>query len=184
MKKNETLDPEEVRLFRQAVGDVISIKQNIAVLDKPTRRTRAISKSYKVENTPTSYYEESIPEEFLVSATDHIQYKQPGIQDKLFLKLKRGQLPVSGVLDLHGMSLHNAKEDLNRFISQISMASTQSCVRIIHGKGHGSKDGQPKIKQYIQMWLQEDKNSLAYVSCRPADGGTGAIYLLVKSGRN
>ncbi|MGK0298138.1 MAG: DNA-nicking Smr family endonuclease [Gammaproteobacteria bacterium] len=179
------IDPEDIALFRKTVGDVISIKQNKAKLIKAVTPLRQASRKYKDENIKSAtYYEEFIPENFRISATEQLQFKRPGIQDKLFQKLKRGQLSILDNLDLHGMTIFNAKLTFNQFMLQTRKFNTQTCVRVIHGKGYRSKDGQPKIKQNIQLWLQEDKNVLAYSSCRPADGGTGAIYLLIKGGKN
>jgi DNA-nicking Smr family endonuclease len=185
MNDKLTINPEDIALFRKTVGKVISIKQNKAKLTKAITSDKQLSRKRKDENLkPATYYEEFIPENFRVSATDQLQFKRSGIQDKLFQKLKRGQLSISSNLDLHGMTIFNAKITFNQFMLQTRTPNRQTCVRVIHGKGYGSKDGLPKIKQNIQLWLQEDKNVLAYSSCRPADGGTGAIYLLIKGGEN
>ena len=74
-----------------------------------------------------------------------------------------------------------AKIALDQFMAQIQHTGRQICIRIIHGKGYGSKDGFPVIKRQTQQWLQCNISVLAYCSCRPSDGGTGAIYVLVKS---
>ncbi len=81
---------------------------------------------------------------------------------------------------MHGMKLDKAKSAFERFLGQTSHTPGQYCVRIIHGKGLGSKDGVPVLKLSVQQWLQCNKNVLAYCSCRPSDGGPGAVYVLVK----
>ncbi|MGY8815752.1 MAG: Smr/MutS family protein [Gammaproteobacteria bacterium] len=185
MNDKLTINPEDIALFRKTIGDVISIKQDKVKLTKAVTSPRHASSKRNDEHIKSAtYYEEFIPENFRVSASDHLQFKRPGIQDKLFQKLKRGQLSILDNLDLHGMTISNAKLTFNQFMLQTRKFDRQTCIRIIHGKGYRSKDGQPKIKQNIQLWLQEHKNVLAYASCTPADGGTGAIYLLIKGGKN
>ena len=182
MNKKLNLDPEDVALFRQSIGKVVAVKQKTVVMDKPlSTRPHAIAAA---GNTSSHYFEEFVPEEFRVTSSDYIQFKRSGLQDKVFHKLKRGQLPIKAYLDLHGMTTYNAKLALDQFLAQRRQIKNQSCIRVIHGKGYGSKDGRPKIKQYIQIWLQNDKNVLGYASCTPTDGGTGAIYLLLKGGQN
>ncbi len=110
---------------------------------------------------------------------DEIQYRAPGIQNQHFRKLRRGQFSIQDELDLHGYTIEQAKDILQNFITK-SKSSGFRCVRIIHGKGKGSRDGRPRLKNYVSRWLRLHKHILAYCSARPADGGTGAVYVLIK----
>jgi DNA-nicking Smr family endonuclease len=180
MTRKQTPDPDDINLFRQTVGDVVTVKSNTVVQKKSVRPSRPAPAGHGDRNA-SIYFEEFVPDKFRVSANDHIQFKRPGLQDKVFHKLRRGQLPVTATLDLHGMTGYNAKLALDRFLHQRNKSAGQTCVRVIHGKGIGSRDGQPKIKQYMQIWLQDNMDVMAYSSCMPRDGGTGAVYLLLKS---
>ncbi|NIW87182.1 MAG: DNA mismatch repair protein MutS, partial [Gammaproteobacteria bacterium] len=54
------------------------------------------------------------------------------------------------------------------------------CVRVVHGKGHGSLHKLPVLKTKVQGWLRQRDEVLAFCSARPVDGGTGAVYVLLK----
>jgi DNA-nicking Smr family endonuclease len=185
MNDKQTLNPVDVELFRRSIGEVVAVKQNTVLLGKPSP-TRNASQALSINDNDHSsiHGEEFLAEEFRVSAAELIEYKRSGLQNKVFRKLKRGQLPIVAMLDLHGMSIYDAKNALDRFLARTREFKIQSCARVIHGKGYGSKDGLPKLKQYIQIWLQENKNVLAYSSCTLSDGGSGALYLLLKSCNN
>ena len=184
MKNKNNLKQEDIQLFRKSIGEVVKTRQNTVLLKKKLWKQSFSPKKYsEVDNNFFNPAEEFIPEKFRVSPTDEIRFSRLGIQSKIFRKLKRGQLPILANLDLHGMTLYNAKLALKQFISKMHCYKAQSCVRLIHGKGYGSKDGIPKLKQHLQGWLQEEKNVLAYSSCTYHDGGTGAIYVLLKRRR-
>ena len=165
------------------MGEVVPIIQNTVDLDKQTfKKFTSPVFNHSDYNDTAIHNDEFIPESFRVSAVDQIQFKRTGLQDKIYRKLTRGQIPIVACLDLHGMTAYKAKIALQKFLTRMHLVIGQSCVRIIHGKGYGSKHGQPVIKQNVQIWLQENRYVLAYCSCRPSDGGTGAIYLLLKGG--
>ncbi len=180
------LKPEDIDLFRQAVGAVKPVIHNTIELSRPTTRKRRVHTS--AENlppyTPAGAMLEQptyVPASIDISEENFIQFKRAGIQDRVFRKLLRGHLPVMAELDLHGMTVYNAKLALDQFMEHIRHHEKQICIRVIHGKGYGSQGGLSVIKRQTQLWLQCNINVLAYCSCVPADGGTGAIYVLVKN---
>ena len=111
---------------------------------------------------------------------DSLSYVRPGIQKQMFKKLKRGQYSIEAELDLHGLTREEAHQQLNEFILDIRDNGLR-CVRIIHGKGYGSSNRGPVIKPLVNQWLRKRDEILAFCSARPVDGGTGAVYVLVKS---
>ena len=111
---------------------------------------------------------------------DSLSYVRPGIQKQVFKKLKRGQYSIEAELDLHGLTREEAHQQLNEFILDIRDNGLR-CVRIIHGKGYGSSNRGPVIKPLVNQWLRKRDEILAFCSARPVDGGTGAVYVLVKS---
>ena len=115
-----------------------------------------------------------------VAAEDGLEFRKSGVQDRVFRKLRQGRFEIADELDLHGMTLANARLAFAGFMARDGRIRRQCCVRIIHGKGLRSKEG-PVIKRQIQAWLQAHPDVLAYSSCRPGDGGTGALYVLLKS---
>ncbi len=111
---------------------------------------------------------------------DSLTYVQAGVQKQVFRKLKRGQYSVEAELDLHGLTRDEAQLQLNEFILYVRNHGLR-CVRIIHGKGYGSSNQGPVIKPLVNQWLRKRDEILAFCSARPVDGGTGAVYVLVKS---
>ena len=113
-----------------------------------------------------------------------LEFRRPGIQNRVFQDLQRGVIESQATLDLHGLRVREARTALLRFLGQ-STAVRRRCVRIIHGKGRGSDAEQPILKQKTNQWLQQRDEVLAFVSAPRWDGGTGAVYVLLslKHGR-
>ncbi|HQU15417.1 MAG: DNA mismatch repair protein MutS [Chromatiales bacterium 21-64-14] len=109
---------------------------------------------------------------------EELLYCRPGLQHRLMRKLRRGQFSMGAELDLHGMTVPMARESLVRFLKMCRGRNVR-CVRIIHGKGHGSHARGPVLKQKVNHWLRQREDVLAFCSARPVDGGTGAVYVLL-----
>ena len=117
------------------------------------------------------------PEELQLG--EAINYSQPGIQNAVLRKLRRGQYRIGAEIDLHGMTATMALEALTRFLKQAQHTASR-CVRVIHGKGHRSSNHGPVLKPLVCRWLSKRDEVLAFSSARPTDGGTGALYVLLK----
>jgi len=94
-------------------------------------------------------------------------------------KLARGKYAVQAEIDLHGMTVAEAKPRLADFIDY-SVKQGLTCVRIVHGKGLGSGHRGPVLKSAVSRWLRKWESVLAFVSARQVDGGTGAVYVLLQ----
>ena len=94
-------------------------------------------------------------------------------------KLARGKFAVQAEIDLHGMTVAEAKPRLADFIDY-SVKQNHMCVRIVHGKGLGSGNRGPVLKNAVSRWLRKWNAVLAFVSARQVDGGTGAVYVLLQ----
>jgi len=114
-----------------------------------------------------------------VEAGDELLYKRPGVQDKVIRKLRQGKFSISAELDLHGLIVAQAKYAFTEFMMN-SRIKNHKCIKIIRGKGIGSKNGKPVLKQKIDLWLRRRNDVLAYCSARSIDGGTGACYVLIR----
>lgn len=106
-------------------------------------------------------------------------YLRAGVSRQVLRKLRRGQYSVGAVLDLHGYTVDEARKALTLFLNQ-QRFSPHRCVKIIHGKGYNSPQGQGKLKPLLNRWLPQREDILAFCSARPMDGGTGAVYVLLK----
>lgn len=179
MTKPFTLDPEDQALFRQAVGPVTPLRCDridpILFHPAPIPRFTEADERQVLADMISDYFE---PAE--LDTGEELYYRCDGVQNTVLRKLRRGQFQVGAVLDLHGMIVVAAKEALAEFL-YCARRDSLSCVRIIHGKGNGSRHRGPVLKQKINYWLRQRDEVLAFCSARPVDGGTGAIYVLLRS---
>ncbi len=114
---------------------------------------------------------------------EELLFVRSGLQRSIFDKLRRGYFSVGAELDLHGMVVKEAREAIAEFLYLCRHRNVR-CVRIVHGKGYNSWQKQPVLKTKLGHWLRQRDEVLAFCSARPIDGGTGAIYVLLKgSGR-
>jgi len=114
-----------------------------------------------------------------VETEEELLFTRAGIQHTVFAKLRRGQFTIKAELDLHGMVVREAQLEVKNFLQQCQYRNVRF-ARIIHGKGYGSKTKQPILKNKLNLWLQQCGEVLAFCSARPSDGGTGAVYVLIK----
>ncbi|HKK05156.1 MAG TPA: Smr/MutS family protein [Gammaproteobacteria bacterium] len=110
---------------------------------------------------------------------EELLHARPGLQHGLLRKLRRGQLSIGAELDMHGMTTATAKAAVVEFLDACRARHVR-CVRIIHGKGNRSPNRQPVLKTHLAYWLRQRSEVLAFCSARPVDGGTGAIYVLLR----
>lgn len=106
-----------------------------------------------------------------------------GLDGHVMNKLRRGEFSVQDHLDLHGFTRDEAREKVEAFLLQ-AIAQGKRCVLIIHGRGHGSKDHIPVLKNALKSWLLRRalrKRVLAFSTAQPFDGGAGAIYILLRT---
>jgi DNA-nicking Smr family endonuclease len=108
-----------------------------------------------------------------------LSFARPSVGRRTFRKLARGNFSVQSEVDLHGLTVPKAKMVLADFIDD-SVDRGHRCVRVIHGKGLGSGNRGPIIKRKVDHWLRKWNAVLAFVSARQVDGGTGAVYVLLK----
>lgn len=112
---------------------------------------------------------------------DTLQYQAPGVQDRVLRQLRRGGFRIDAELDLHGLNRDKARAAVSVFLAECR-ARDRRCVRIIHGKGNGSPNSGPVIKRQLDGWLRKVRDVLAFCSARVEDGGTGAVYVLLRRG--
>jgi len=106
-----------------------------------------------------------------------------GLDSRIMGKLRRGEFSIQDHLDLHGFTRDEARQKVEVFLLA-AVAQGKRCVLIIHGRGHGSKDHIPVLKNALKSWLERRalrKKVLAFSTAQPFDGGAGAIYVLLKA---
>jgi len=112
---------------------------------------------------------------------DELSYARNGIGMQTLRKLRRGHWVTQAELDLHGLTVAEARELLVEFLN-LCVRRGLRCVRIIHGKGLRSKNREPVLKQKVGRWLMQRDEILAFCQARRADGGGGAVVVLLKAG--
>lgn len=110
---------------------------------------------------------------------DVLSYKKDGVQNGVFRKLRLGQYPIDARLDLHRKTVEEARREVWSFIRDCGRYELRS-VMILHGKGDRNPEQIATIKSYVNHWLQEMPEVLAFHSAQPRHGGTGAVYLLLR----
>jgi DNA-nicking Smr family endonuclease len=171
-------DDEDLRLFRQTVGEVKPLVHDLADIDTP-RPAPVPAQRHRDEREVLREMANGLYDGAEIETGDELLYIRTGIQHSVARKLRRGQLAIEAELDLHGYTVDAARELLFDFIHRAQMAG-QRCVRIVHGKGNGSRGGQPVLKGKANHWLRQMNAVLAFCSARPVDGGTGALYVLLR----
>jgi DNA-nicking Smr family endonuclease len=108
-----------------------------------------------------------------------LSFRRDGVQDRVIQQLKRGKLACQSRLDLHGANVEQAYSAVMRFLQGARDAGL-NCILIIHGQGYRSANGVPVLKQNLDYWLRNAPEVLAFHSAIPADGGNGAVYVLLR----
>ncbi len=176
------MQEDDFALFKSAVRGVKPIEHDRADTGKPrsnraqiaTRRANAV-----IDDGQTRI--DGLSDLFVidVAAEDALYWARDGVQDSQLRKLKAGQIPFEGSLDLHGLSVEKARELLWDFLAEACRFEIR-CVRVTHGKA-ARKDGKrPMIKSHVNTWLRQHPQVLGFSSCLPRHGGTGAVYVILK----
>ncbi|SDS13212.1 DNA-nicking endonuclease, Smr domain [Halopseudomonas xinjiangensis] len=176
-------EPDELDLFRQATQGVKRITTNDrADVGKPrtdkklvkTLQARATSsqQGIKVDGLSDQFVIDVHPEEELAWAAN-------GVQESQLKKLKTGQIPFDGSIDLHGMTVERARELLWEFLAEAARMEIR-CVRVTHGKAMRKDGRKPILKSHVNTWLRQHAQVLGFTSCVPRHGGTGSVYVLLK----
>jgi DNA-nicking Smr family endonuclease len=113
------------------------------------------------------------------SAGAVLSFQRSGIRDQVMRRLRRGLYPSEDELDLHGLNQTAARDRLAEFIAH-SRDLGRRCVRIVHGKGYRSGARGPVLKAAVNLWLRRHLDVVAFTSARAIDGGTGAVYVLLR----
>ena len=181
MSKHGKPSAEEKALFRAAVADAVPLRHQKALPHRPTPPPIPRQRLRDEEQVLDDMLSDSLDPADLETG-DELLYCRNGLQHSVLRKLRRGHYSVGAELDLHGMRVAEARQALTAFL-QHAMACDIKVVRIVHGKGNGSLNRQPVLKGKVNHWLQQRIEVLAFCSARPIDGGTGAIYVLLRRAR-
>ncbi len=172
-------DPEDDRrLFREAMRDVKPLERSTrAAYERP--KPRPAARFARADRL--AVLEESLfagPIDPALEGGEALVFRRAGVSSTVLRRLRRGEYRVQGEIDLHGLTVRQAREALREFLSE-ALRRHWRCVRIVHGKGLRSGHRGPVLKSTVAAVLGRIAPVLAYVSARPVDGGTGALYVLL-----
>ncbi len=174
-------DEDDDALFRRQMAGVTPLKTPPRVAPAtPRRAPRPRHPEHREATSPHAFVER--PQAQPVGTEERLFHHRGGLQDRLLRQFKRGDLRPAARLDLHGHTIDAAGHALAEFLRSAGQQGWR-CVLIVHGKGHRSAQGQPALKSQLNHWLREDPGVLAFTSARADDGGTGALYVLLRRRR-
>ena len=108
-------------------------------------------------------------------------YLRSGLPRSVLRDLRRGRWSIQDHVDLHGMNRQQAHEQVTRFIAQ-ARGGGKRCLRIVHGRGHGSPGREAVLRQLVKSWLVRCREVMAFCHAPPHDGGDGALWVLLRTG--
>jgi DNA-nicking Smr family endonuclease len=181
MVKRPPLTDADRSLFREAVRDAEPLPHHGKVL-----RKKEAPPPYPVQSHLDE--QEALRESLAPGWTaedwldtgDEPNFLRPGLSRQVLRKLRSGTWVIQRQLDLHGLDRHQAREALADFLARCIKRGVR-CVRVVHGKGLGSKNREPVLKTKVKHWLTQREEVLAYCQARPVDGGSGALVVLLKA---
>lgn len=176
-KDKQQITPEERALFRRQMDGVLPVRaepRQRPELRLPSARPRSREAD---DAAVMNELLDADPEE--MDTGEHLWFARPGVQHGVMRRLRRGQYRCQAELDLHGLFLDVARQRVAHFLLE-SRDAGYRCVRIIHGKGLRSGHRGPVLRNNLAAWLRRRDDILAYCSARRVDGGTGAVYVLLR----
>ena len=180
MAEKSQRDLEDAELLEQVFHDVTPlpgrvIKRN---LQTPPPPKISIASGTRATNA------HSMPKQANTHLPEINHENAPGLDKRSARKLKRGLREIEARLDLHGLHQDEANRVLTSFIAR-SYKAGKRCVLVITGKGQVSEGG-GVLRKNVPRWLNQAPNRmriLSFTHATPADGGTGALYVLLKRQR-
>ncbi|MCE2858006.1 MAG: Smr/MutS family endonuclease [Comamonadaceae bacterium] len=169
----------EKNLFTRAIGKVAPLPaHNKAHLPHPPRQPVATQR----QKDEAQVIQDSLSDEFDVSTlldTDEaLSFRRPSVGPEVTRKLRKGDWAIQREIDLHGLRSDEARLALTTFIRDAHKHGIR-CVRVVHGKGLGSPGKTPVLKSKVHSWLVQKNQVMAFVQAKPAEGGAGALVVLL-----
>ncbi len=169
--------------FANAVGRVTALPQRaMAIADTgapratPEPRQTALDEQAALREAMS----DDVDIDTLLLTDDGLSYRRPGVSLDVVTRLRRGQWTITAELDLHGLRREEARDTLAKFVHDAAKRGSR-CLRVVHGKGHGSPGKQPVLKNKVQRWLAQCAEVLAFTQAPGPQGGAGALLVLLGS---
>lgn len=179
----EETQEDDVSLFREAVKGARPIQPTRML--HPPKKPRPVPQQLMRDERQAlvdSLSDDYIPAHELESG-EELLYLREGQSPMVLSKLRRGHWVVQASIDLHGMIAEEARTYVATFIHECKKRGIR-CIRIVHGKGLGSRNREPVLKHKLRNWLMQKDEVIAYAQAKANDGGSGAVIVLLKEARN
>lgn len=181
MSQRLQASPEELAAFYAAVDGVTPLPAPDRIAFEPPKpsprpRQRELDEAAAISESLYGPFE--IDE--LLAIGDDDSFVRSGLQRSVLRDLRRGRWSIQKHIDLHGFNRHQAHDAVSRFLAEAHSAGKR-CIRIVHGRGHGSPGREGILRQLVKSWLIRRKDVLAFCPAPPCDGGQGALWVLIKS---
>lgn len=171
---------DDLQLFQEAVKGARPVKAtritHTPQKPKPIPKQLIRDERQALVDSLSDHY---IPAHELESG-EELLYLREGQSPIVLSKLRKGHWVVQASIDLHGLIADEARAYVSEFISECKKRNIR-CIRIVHGKGLGSKNREPVLKQKLRGWLMQKDEVIAYAQARANDGGSGAVLVLLKA---
>jgi DNA-nicking Smr family endonuclease len=178
MRRTPPPSSEEIALFRDAVGEVAPLASDRA--EDTTRRPSPQPRQTEADRRAVAAEIRAMPlAELELEMSEPLSYVAPGTAPRLLRRLGSGAYSVRDEIDLHGLTLAQAETVLAQFLTRCR-DSGRWCVRVVHGKGQRSLGEAPVLKALVDRMLRQRRDVLAFRTARAADGGAGAVVILLR----
>lgn len=177
-QQREAVSDQDSSLFRQTVGQTRPVIDD-RVQHRPAKTEARPRQTEASERQVMAELLEPPHDLAMLETGEELLFLRSGIPQRVFKRLRRGQYSIDAELDLHEMNAEAARASIDSFIQDCRLRGI-ACIKIIHGKGLRSRPGGPVLKTLTNSSLQRRKDVLAFASAQPTDGGTGAVYVLLK----
>mgnify|MGYP006108663539 FL=1 len=171
---------DEENLFREAVKNVKPLKIKSKTIEIIGNKPKPIAKKFLEDEQKVLV--DSLSDDYIYEDGDlenGLLFLRSGHSPDIIKKLKKGYWVVQGSIDLHGMISQEAKSYIVSYIQECKKKHIR-CIRIIHGKGIGSKNKEPILRNKVKNWLAQKDEVIAYAQAPRHDGGSGAVIVLLK----
>ena len=171
---------DDAALFRAAVGPVRNVQASPPPPAAPKPRPRPRMRA-RDEEEAREAFRRGIEADAL-AAGDALAWRLDELPPRVLQRLRRGEYAAEDELDLHHADAVRAEAMLRAFLKDAVQAGL-GCVRIVHGKGLHSETGVPVLKNLVDRLLRQRSDVLAFHSAPPAQGGRGAVLVLLRRRR-
>ena len=177
------LDPDDLAAFQAAVADAKPLPASGRVhLGGPMPPPRPLQRLADEQAALRESLHGPITLQDRLEGGDEPSHLRSGVANSVLRDLRRGRWAIQDEIDLHGLNREEARDRLAAFLAR-SLNYGRRCVRIVHGKGHGSPGREAVLRRLVRGWLVQKNEILAYCQAKPQDGGEGAVIVLLRTQR-